>query len=285
MSGDSGEGKSLSCLMLQLILLRVQGIDLKQYMDAINVYTPVQYPQKLHALLHDKELKKINIICVHEAREIVKAKLWQSFLTQAIADINAMSRSIKRLCIMIVSQFIRDITTDVRYTINFYMKVHRRHSRGSKARVQIYTMWKDDRDLEKPHLRKRRLMGYVVDPKGRYKRFIPKYLELDLPPQDICDHFDKQDTEAKINIINRKIDKLIKEMQSDMYEENKKIDMIIDWYMNHTEQIEIIGKRVKNKWKIRKEAKEVHQLSDFDMKELEEKLNKKMKESGMIAEA
>lgn len=133
---DSGEGKSWSVLTLMEWLFEIQGLDPVKYIKECNVCTPLEYGEKLDNLLHNKDLKKVNLIAIHEAREIVKAKLWHSFVAQSVADINALSRSIKRLAIFIVSQFIRDITNDIRYTLNYYMTIRR--PLGKKARFLIF---------------------------------------------------------------------------------------------------------------------------------------------------
>ena len=104
-SGDSGEGKSYSALRFQEVLLELQGLDIMDYFDVCNVMVPLEYPDKLSKILYDKKYKKINVICMHEAREIVRAKNWQSFLTQAIADVNAMSRAMK-IAVFILSIYL-----------------------------------------------------------------------------------------------------------------------------------------------------------------------------------
>lgn len=279
-SGDSGEGKSFSAIRLQELLMEVQDLEIRDYFDDMNVYIPLEYPKKIDALLHDKRLKKANILCVHEARTVVKAKNWHSFLTQSVADVNAMSRSVKRLCFMIVSQFIRDITKDVRYTLNYYMKVSR--PKGKKARLYIHVLWKDDRDLEKPKLRKRKLSGYLVYPNGRYQRYVPRYLELSKPSKDIVKMFEKKDRESKSRIIRRKLNKLITQMEEDLGGENKKIKDMVDWYSKDINKIQKIGKRYKNKWKIKKEVRKIHGLTRDDAKTFEKLLNERLKEKGII---
>jgi hypothetical protein len=207
-SGDSGEGKSISGgLKLQEIFCELQGIDFKKYLEVMNVFVPLQYPQKIDKLLFDKEYKDVNILCLHEAREVVKAKEWFSYLSQATADINAMSRSIKRIATIIISQFIRDVTTDIRYTINYYIKVYR--PKGRKARLNIMVMWKDDTDLDHPKLRKRKIRGYLIYPNGKYRPFVPKYFEVDMPDKEIVKQFETLDRESKSAIIRSKINKLI----------------------------------------------------------------------------
>lgn len=277
-SGDSGEGKSYSCLKLQELLLDLEGIQLKDYLNDINVYTPIEYPKKLDGLLYDKRLKKIRILCVHEAREVVKAKNWHSFLNQAISDVNAMSRAVKRLCFMIVSQFIRDISTDIRYTLNFYIKVHRPMSRGSKARLQIYILWKDDRDIENPKLRKRRLSGYIVMPNGKYRRWTPKYLELSLPQKENAEQFDKADTAAKTTIIKKKMNKLMKELAADMEVKDEKINIMAEYYLKNIEGLSLIGRTIRGKFKVNKNFRTMHDLTDFELAEFQNKITQTLKD-------
>lgn len=280
--GDSGEGKSFTVLRLQEILLEIQGLKLEDYIKNINVITPIEYPQKLDALLFNKEYKKVNIIGMHEAREVIKAKLWHGFLAQAIGDINAMSRTVKRLCIMIVSQFIRDITTDVRYTLHLYCKIRR--PVGKRARLYINVMWKDDRDLEKPKLRKRKLSGYIVDPKGRYRRYVPQYFEMSKPRKENVQVFEKMDYDAKAAILRGKINKLIKEMKDEIGEKTKKVDVMVDWYIQHPDSIPKIGRQVRGKLKLRPQFREMHELTPSEARDFQNKINERLKEMGAIAD-
>jgi len=279
-SGESGEGKSINTIKLIQVLLELQGLNIKDFLHDINVYTPLQYPTKLDAILYDKRLKKVNMIVMHEAREIVKAKMWHSFLTQAIGDVNAMSRAIKRLMIFIISQFIRDIATDIRYTLNYYIKVAR--PRNRRARFYIYKMWKDDKDLEKPKLRKRKISGYLLLPNGTSKRYSPQYLELKMPDKEIVDEFDKKDMESKSEIIKRKLNKLIKEMSEDLNLENKKIEGMIKFYSDHPESLKKVGTRSRGKWKVNPEFKDMHDLNKDEVKAFSEGLDLQLKAKGLI---
>lgn len=282
-SGGSGSGKSTSgALKLMQVLLEMQGIDIRDYLDAVNVYIPLEYPEKLDALLYDKDLKKINVIAIHEAREAMKAKNWNSFINQSIADINAMSRSIKRLMTFIVSQFIRDIDASMRYTLDFYIKVHRGKDRKDKnAKLEINIIWKDDRDLDKPKLRKRRIQGYLVLPDGTYRRFMPKFLSVNLPDKDILEKFDSADTEAKSKITKNKINRLIDEMKSEIPDDDKIIKMV-DYYTKDIDTIASIGKRNKKGFKVKPEIRDMHNLSREETKNFEEKLLLKIKEKDLI---
>lgn len=278
-SGNSGEGKSYGALKLQEALCETMGLSLIDYVNDINVYKPQEYSIKLDRLLFNKNLKKVNIFCIHEARELVKAKLWYSFLNQVVSDVNAMSRSVKRICTIIISQFIRDISTDVRYTIDYYIKASRPIHR--RTRFYIYAMWKDDRDLEKPKLKKRKLTGYKVYPNGKYRRFSPQYIELSLPSKEIIESFEKNDTEAKASIIRKKLEKLTKEMENDLAESTDKIQSMVDFYSENQESLSNIGRMRNRKFTISQKFKDMHDLTHTEAKEFEKRLSNKLKDIGM----
>lgn len=276
LGGDSGEGKSLAALSLMQNILEVQGLDIRKYLNDVNIYIPTEYPDKLNNLLHNPELKKVNVLCMHEARTIIKAKLWYSFISQSVADINALQRSVKRLLTIVISQFIRDITNDTRYTINYYCIVRRPKQR--KARLYINVLWKDDRDLEKPKLRKRKLSGYLIYPNGKYRRFIPQYIEMSLPPKDIVNEFETKDREAKSAIIKDKLSKLLKEMNADIGTTSNKINLMVEYYTTNKENLTTIGKQRRGKWKLHNKFRDMHDLTKAEAIEFETRLNEKLKE-------
>jgi hypothetical protein len=287
-SGDSGEGKSWGTLKIQEVLFEAQGIKLSDYLNDINVYTPLQYPEKIKALLFNKKLskcnnyKKVNMICMHEAREIVKAKQWQSFLAQAVGDINAQSRAIKRLTVWIISQFIRDITTDIRYTLNYYIKSYRSLATG-RVRFTIYHLYKDDSDLERPRLRKYKIWGYLVYPDGRRIKFYPQHIYLSRPSKEVTDEFDKQDYESKHYVLERKINKLIYELKLELETSDTKVKAIVDYYTKNPELILLIGKRNrKNEFVVKPEIKTMHSLNNVEFDSFKKFLNEKLKSIGMM---
>lgn len=282
--GDSGEGKTLTIVKLQEILCDIQGIEFRSVVKDINVFTPIEYPDKLRALLDDKRLKKVNMIAMHEARDIVKAKMWQSFIATAVADVNAQVRSVKRLCIFIGSQFIRDITNDMRYTLNYYVTVKRLMGGNRKAHARISVLWKDDRDLEKPKLRKRRISGFLVYPDGRYRRYTPKYLEVTKPDKDIVEIVETADREAKVGIIRNKLDRMIKEMRLELEEGDAKIKAMIKFYTGSLERLESIGKRSRGKWRVNKDFEKMHDLSRDEVKKFQDGLNEQIKSMDVLGD-
>jgi hypothetical protein len=278
--GKSGMGKSYASIRIQEVLCELQNINILKCFDAINVYTPLQYPEKLQALLNDPKLKRVNILTVQEAREAMKAKLWNSFITQAIADVNAMSRAIKRLCIIIVSQSLKDITKELRYTVDYYCEINRPIRRA--ARIKIWRLYMDTRDLENIKLRKRRLWGFIVDKKTkRFTKYFPDHIELALPDPELCRMFDEKDKESKGIIIEQKTHKLMDQIKKDMETKDDRIPGLVNHYLKNVDQLLTIGKQTKKGWRANKEFREMYKFNMQDSRNFEEQLNNKLKEMGV----
>ena len=278
--GDSGHGKSLSVIKIQEILLDSIGLKLIDYLHDCNIYTPFEYPKKIEKMLYDKSMRKIKLIAFHEAREIIKAKAWASFLAQAVADVNAESRSVKPMVTFIISQFIRDITTDMRYTLKYYCTADR--PLGGHTKLKIMRMWKDDRDLEKPKLRKARLKGVLIYPNGKRRVWYPKYLELALPSKEVVEAFEKADTEAKSSILKAKLKKLMKEMQEELDVETDKVPAMVEFYLRNPDKLELVGHYVRGKFKVKPDIMTMHDLSKEEAVSFGLLLTKSLKEKGII---
>lgn len=278
-NGSSGEGKSYAAIRLQEIMMEIQGINILENFENINCFTPIEYPKKLDALLHSSKLKKVNILCLHEARTLIRAKNWNSFLTQAIADVNAMSRSLKRICFMIISQFVRDVTLEIRYTLDYYITMRRDKN---QTKMYISRIWKDDRDLEKPKLRKRKIFGYVVFPSGKRKKIRPNYLIIKKPDKRLTELFDELDTKAKSDIIRRKLNKLVADMEMDLAGGNQKIIDMVSFYMAKPDKLLGIGKMVGDQFRLSKDFKKMHDLSKQENEEFVKMLEQELKKRGAI---
>lgn len=141
---------------------------------------------------------------------------------------------------------------------------------NAKARLYINVMWKDVSNLEKPMLKKRKLAGYLVMPNGKYKRFIPSFLELSLPDRDIKKAFEEADKNAKAKIIKKKLDRLMTEIRQEagLTEEDTQVRNMLEFYTNPkmTERIFNIGKRFKGRWKMDKKTMEMYKLSSDQVK-------------------
>lgn len=278
--GDSGSGKSHTALRFQQIVCQAIGVDHMKYMDVMNVYTPIQYPEKIDKILYQKEYADIMMMTMHEAREVIKAKDWHSFLAMSVADINAMSRSIKRMATIIVSQFIRDITLDMRYTMNYYGEMEERE--GRRVRLFLYGIYKDTRDLHTPKIKKRGLRGILIYPDGSQRIMKPSAIEISKIDKQTAELFDQQDTDAKAIIIRNKVEKLLKHMQKDIGGDEKKITTIVDYYIGNPEFISKIAKQTKKGWKVLPTVKKIHDLTNTEEDLFYKIFNEKMSKTNLI---
>lgn len=282
--GGSGEGKSTAAIRLQQELCQLQGLDFKKYMSSMNVYVPFEFPDKMKKLLFDKELKKCNIIAIHEARDVVNAKDWNSFITKAIAKINTQSRSIKPMIIIIISQYITDLTRDIRRSLTDYITAER----GLKS--QGFIRWRktftDERDPEKPKLRTRKLKGFtfeiINDKPKNYQLFYPDRIYIGLPEKEIIDIFEKEDLAAKMDIIERDLDKVMSQLKKKHgIEETGKIDAMAQYYLQSNDRLSTVGKYYRKRFKLKDSFRVMHELTDSEeqrfIHKIEENIEKRQK--------
>lgn len=277
LSGDSGEGKSYTALKIADIINQHYGVDTAEVLDDFVVYTPLEYTKKLDYLLFQQRSKKIRVMIIDEARELIKAHLWYSFINQAIADANAMSRRIKPLVIIVVSQFIKDIDPSVRRTLTFYGKCTRPLT-GSTI-FTLYRIWKDDMDIERPKMRIRKVRGYIIK-NGRYFQFTPDRFRVRLPRKEIIERYEKMNYESKAKIIRQKLEMLMKNLEKELGHQFDKVDQLVTYYVEHPELMNLILERKRNKIKVRKEFKQMHDLTATEVKEFEKRLLEKLAEKG-----
>lgn len=278
--GDSGEGKSYSTLKLMDALYDMQGIDMSKHLEDVVIFTPLEYAKKVENILFNKDLKDLNIIMIDEAREVMKAKLWYSFVNQAIADINAMSRGVKPLIVFVVTQFIKDIDPASRRTINYYGVFRRPYTQS--AYTKLYKVWKDDFDIESPKLRKKPIYGLVQ--KGNiYMKFQPGKIKFHLPRPEIRNPYEEKSKAAKTKVIRKKLEDLLKLLESEFKGQYERLDAIVDFYVKNPESLSLIISRSRGKIRIKKEAVQMHDLSQQDIKEFEIRLTQKLAERGLSA--
>ena len=284
--GDSGEGKSESALSIIEELMIMQGLNIDKYFQDINVFNPITYSNKLNKILHEKELKKVQMLVVHEARDLVKAKNWHSFINTTISDVNTMARQVKKMMYFVISQFIKDIDTNMRYTLTHYIKVTRPNSAGKNARMHVFKMWKDDRDIEKPKLRKRRIKILLMYPDGKTRLWIPKYMEIPRPSKKIRDLMQKADKEEKSKIIKKKLKKLEEEMRGDIGVENgeSKTEQLIDFYTQDIEKLQQIMIKKNGRWTIDKSFQKILDLDKKQFKKLKDTIKARALEKGLIGD-
>jgi hypothetical protein len=266
------------------------GISLVDNLEHMNIMHPREYAEKLQALLFSKDptIKKLRFFCLHEARTIVNAKDWNSKLSKVISNVNAMSRAIKPLCMIIISQFIKDINTSVRYTLTYYSTISRPLT-GGYGNLRIYKLYKDDRDLEKPKIKKRLLQGYIMKAKkpnpntlieADWERVWTKLksIKLHKPPKEVYDKFITLDVAGKTDQMIKEMEEMTEQFKIEGGEENSKINKIALHYTSDVNALASASKKVRGNWRIKKDVQDMHNLNKKETVLLEDKINSIVKE-------
>jgi len=285
-TGDSGEGKSYTALKILEIVNNYFGVNTLDSMEDQIVYTPLEYSKKIKAILHDKNKKKLRCMILDEARELVSSHLWYSFVNKAIADVNALHRTVKPLVFIVVVQFIRDIDPATRRTIQFYCNCARPLNQ-KYVRVNINRLWKDERDIDSPKIRKRRLRGYLFygdrQQKGnKWIRFLPTYLQVSLPEKAVYKRYEKINYERKSQILNRKLDDLLHLIEKESGVTSTKVNDLVTYFVDHPELMDMIERRVGGKCVMKTEFKTMFSLTPTEVQDFQLLLYKTLKASKII---
>lgn len=283
-SGDSGEGKSSLGLKILIAVNDAYGVDTFEVLHDCIVYLPTEYLTKFDNILHwrskeRQDLKDVHVLIIDEAREVVNAKDWHTFINRAIASCTNMSRRIKPMVYIIISQFITDIDSDMRHTLSFYVECQRPLT--GRTRVTFERVWKNTYDLQRPRLAKRPLIGWIKYEDGTMAKYMPKFEAL-MPGRKIFNKYDEMSYKTKSKILRMRIEQTLRKMakQTDIF---SKVDSILDFYMRNRDQIsKIIDPRYK-KLRLRKEFKKMHDLTDTEREEFQKRLVEEMKKEGLVS--
>lgn len=284
LTGQSGEGKSWDALKIGEIVADICGFNFTEHLSDIVVYTPLEYPAKMKRLLEDPALKKVNLCILDEARNVVSARTWQSFANQAIADIQATSRAVKPIITILITQSMGDIDLKMRKAVQFYGVCTR--PIGHEARMRLYALWTDDRDLGNITLRKRRVKGHIIM-NGRYVMFRPKEFLFTIPTKETTDKYEEESFNAKKILIRYKLDQLFEEMKKDYKGIFSRVNAAVEFYTKNPKHLEEITKRIRGKIKLLPQVKEMLGFSESELTEFETKIKesfKKMAMSGIEAQ-
>lgn len=281
--GDSGEGKSSLGLKILCAVNDSYGIDTFETLHDSIVYIPIQYLTKFDNMLHwrqqnRKDLKDAHVLIIDEAREVVNAKDWHTFINRAVASCTNMSRRIKPMVYIVISQFITDIDSDMRHSLNFYGECQRPLT--GRTRVTLERVWKNTYDLQRPRLCKRPLVGWVVDGKNRSK-FYPKF-EANMPDRKIFNKYDEASYKAKSVILRKRIeDTLMKmEKQLNIYD---KVQSLVDFYIKNPDQLTLIVDPRYKKFRLRKQFKEMHDITNTEQVEFKNRLQVELEKRGLLS--
>jgi len=279
--GSSGEGKSYTAIKIMDIVNNLFGIDTVEYLNEQLIYVPIEYATKMNNILFSKDMKKVRAIMIDEGRELLPAKLWYNFVNQAIADINAMSRGVKSLLLIIISQYFKDIDTSVRRTITYYSKCYRPLS-GSKVSFTPYTIWEDDRDIDNVKLRKRHIRGYITIRGKRPFLYIPNRLWVTKPREELIEIYESTMREKKAAIIRRKLESILQAIEKELAPKYEKIDYLVNYYIERPDLLNLFLERTENnRFVLRKEFEKAHDLTPSERAEFKRRLLDKLAEKGL----
>jgi hypothetical protein len=290
-TGDSGEGKSYTALKILEIVNNYFGVNTLENMEHQIIYTPLEYSRKMKAILHNTELKNLRCLVMDEARELVSSHLWYSFVNQAIADVNALHRTVKPLVFIVVVQFIKDIDPATRRTIQYYMNCLRPLNE-KHVNVFINRLWKDERDIDNPKIKKRRLRGYLykgpLQEKGvQYIKFVPTYMQVTLPQREVYKEYEKINFERKSEILTRKLDKLLSEIEKETGVKSTRVIEVVNYFVDHPELMDLIERRIGGKGGgkcvMKTEFKNMFSLTPLEVKEFQIALYDRLKLTELVA--
>lgn len=287
LTGDPGEAKSSMALALTEKLLAFRGVEFLPHVNDVVVYTPLEFPEKEQALLYDKKLKDIDIMIIDEARLVVKAKNWHEFLNQAIADVFALQRRVKRIFLIIVTQDLDDIDKDVRRLVTFWGECYR--PLHGAAEMHISRFYKDTRKPAKIELKKRALRGIIQFPNGRIKLDFPEVFVFKMPSKEVWQTYDDQNYKSKGVIIKKRLAELIAKMAKDSgLDKIDRVDLLLNHFFKTPEKVQELlfhfHTTKKGNYKLREGADAVFGLKKEEAEELGLKFKKrilKMQQGGV----
>lgn len=258
-SGGSGSGKTLASIRIQQLICKAEGINALDFLDVMNIFTTTEYSEKMKKLLYDSNYKKVKVVAIQEGRILVNSKEWNQWINLTVAQVTALQRALKRMVFIVVSQNLRDITTDMRFQMHYFCEVKRSNNRESHLSIRKIT--EDVHDLMKPKIQATKIHGLLVYPNGSQRWLTIPHFRLKKPAREYCERIEHLDHEAKAQIINNQLDKLLKQMNRGLVDETAKVQKIIDFYKSQPELINTVIRRYRNKYVGLPDLKKVHDFT------------------------
>ncbi|MCJ7458319.1 MAG: hypothetical protein MUP17_04950 [candidate division Zixibacteria bacterium] len=295
-TGESGEGKSYTGLKILEIVNNYFGVDTLTHLEDCIIYTPLEYSKKMNAMLHEPRLKDCRCMILDEARELVSSHLWYSFVNQAIADVNALHRTVKPLVFVVIVQFIKDIDPATRRTIQYYLSCLRPLNQPH-VNVFISRLWKDERDIENPKIRRRNVRGYFYTgsvndattgqftPGKKMTKFTPTMITVTLPPKEVYKEYERINLERKSEILKRKLENLLFQIEKEMGYKSSKVDSVVNYFMEHPELLDLIETRrrgTKGNIVMKQDFKKMFDLSPVEIRDFQRALHLKLEQSDLV---
>jgi hypothetical protein len=208
------------------------------------------------------------------------SKDWANITNRAVNFINNMSRAIKPLLIIIIAQSLKQVDSQLRQTVNFYMPVRRSYNKPAKAK--LYKFYINERDLEKPKLQKQLVRGYIVN--NGQKEYI-ELTDIEFPKvrQCIWDIYKKDMIDSKSKLLEAEFDKLANALidkNEDKHQE--RINNLTKFLWSNKYILSNFAKFSRKKWSLKNEFVDNFMVTDSEKKQIEtqlkEKVNKEKKE-------
>lgn len=278
LTGDSGEGKSVDALAIANIVNEYFDVDTYDMLEPMIIYTPLEFSTKYDDILHNKNLRKLRISIVDEARELVSKNTWFTFLNHVINDTYALHREIKPMTNVFVTQYVGDVDRSTRYVINWYLKCSR--PLKGQGSFKIYRLWKDDTDIERPRLRKRNVKGYISF-NGDNRHIKISRIKVNLPRREIFEEYKRLAHKKKSEILQIKFKIMNARIKKEMY--GKRMDAIetlVDYYSSDESLLKFIGTFKNGNFILNDSFAVVHDLTNKETIEFKNRVLEKLKEKG-----
>lgn len=270
-SGKSGHGKSLSVLKFLEYLFEKKKLHLRDYVKDIVVMNPLQYTEKLDAVLYEDRLKKVFCLQLDDARMVVGAENWASFINTAISHVNAISRSIKPLLLLVITQSIKDIDTKTRRTLDWELKCQR--SRYDYVKIVPYKFWMDDTDPERPRLRRRRVKG-VIREDHRNNTVLPIIKVKKLKDEEVIKKYDEVMLEGKKKFLDSLMGNMLEKIKKDMSKNDfTRVNEMIEYFKKNPDNLKEYGEFKRKKWRLSKEGLKLLKFGASEKREFESIIN------------
>jgi hypothetical protein len=224
----TGQGKSYFALKWVEIMMAEDGLKLSDYLDDILVFTPLEYAEKMKALIEDPRLKDIHYMIIDEATEVLDANEWHNFLNRAIRAVNVKSRAVKNLVVFLLSPNPMDLEKPTRRMLTFYCEISR--GLNGPARAKVYRPTLIRRGLDDFYLDKTELVGKIFTEKRSYVIF-PKFT-ISMPSKEVREKYDLLQRERKGAMVMRDLNELITNLRAKYGDALKRVNDLVDYFIS-----------------------------------------------------
>lgn len=275
-TGKSGRGKSSVALHLSDILFKQEGLDFAKYVDKSVVGSIKDFGPKTKAILHEKELKDCFVLIIDEARATVNSSDWASLINRTVAMVNALSRAVKPLMIIIVAQSLKDIDRATRDTIDYYIKVTRNYSQPAK--IKIYEFYVNDKDVDKPKTKKKLVKGLITQGEKKDTIELTK-IEFPRVRDEVWIPYKQAMIESKNALLEAEFDKLSAALIDKNEDSHKqRVDNLVGFLWSNKYLLNNFAKFSRKQWTLKKEFVDNFMVNDSEKKEIERRLKTKVSE-------